>query len=772
MKKKGFTLIELLAVMIIIGILLTLTISAVSRYMNKGKKAYYIGLESTIKSSGQEYMDDYRSLLPREIGNTSVVTLDELVDNKYIDEVLDEDKNKCSGNVTVEKTGKQKYEYYVCLQCGSKYTSDTENCEKIGNNEENKNYMIELNGGATTVVNQCDELSLPTASVYQTINGEKTLINGNLLPSPKSVDTTILGETTVKWIYRYKNISKVVRVQDKVSPTKPVVQLATISGIDYNGKNSSGTANITNQNINMTVISKDYACIEKHPTLEGSGLDSIQYRVVGESTWNKVSTNKTTTKVTLNKTLYGKVELRTVDKYGNASEISNFEIYMDKEKPSKTIVTYLGGSNSHSYKNNYKLKLEATDDIGVSYYEIDWNNDGVADTTTGEVFVPWDGFDNCNTRFRAVDVAGNKGEWSDTNHIHMDTTAPTKVSVNLNGYTRGSWTNKNVTQTYTATDSLSGINYYEYSYNKTKIEGTTTSSWEIKTDGQYTVYARAVDKAGNRGQWCDVYSVKRDTVAPSCSLKVSNSPSKIREWYTSSVRIDFNTTTDSLSGIKTSSIDTPVINTNVSGKKITGTVVDNANNSNTCNISINTDISAPVISAKANPISLGTQDYAFTSNVNVIFGGLGGNTVCNPAASRKTGSYSVTCTASGNNGKSSNVSFSARHSYVATKRAADATAVYKSCENSACGSYYYSGYQCTCWCCGNYTGVGQCASDSYYTCGEDCRCGAGTKYYSCPTAACGIDHYNYSCGASETLVNQTCYSCPSGGSLSGETCVY
>lgn len=762
MKKKGFTLIELLAVMVIIGILLTLTVSAVSRYMNKGKRTYYLGLESNIKTSGQEYMSDYKSLLPREIGNTSVITLEELVSNKYIDNVVDEDKNTCSGSVTVEKTAKQKYEYYVCLQCGDNYTSDKENCEKIGTNKENKNYLIELNGGSTTVVNQCDEFSLPTASVYRVVDGEKTLVTDSLLPSPKSVDTTILGETTVKWMYRYKSLGKVVRVQDKVSPTKPVIQLTTISGTTYNGKNEDGTLNITNQDINIMVTSKDYACIDKHPTLEGSGLDSIQYKVEGTDKWNKISTNKTTTKTKLNKTLYGKVKLKTVDKYSNSSEISTFEIYMDKSKPSKTIVTYLGGSNTHKYQNNYKLQLESTDDIGVAYFEIDWNNDGIADTTTSSTFIPWDEFDKCNTRFRAVDIAGNKGEWSDENHIHMDTTAPEKTVVNLNGYTDGSWTNKNVTQTYTSSDSLSGVDYYEYSYNKTKIEGTTKDSWEMKTDGKHILYARAVDKAGNRGIWSEAYSINRDTVSPTCTLKVSNNPNKVGEWYVSDVNIDFDTKSDDLSGIGTFNIDVNNIttNTNADGQVITGTITDNASNSSTCTINVKADINSPVISAKSNPIGLGTQDYTFTSNVNVTFGPLGGTTTCDPAASKKTGTYDVVCTASGNNGKSSTVTFKAGHSYSATP-------IYHT-HSSSC----YGTKKCGHW--DFVSGPGACGGcNNTFKCNG---CGQQKTIWSVADSngsgwGAGDHYVEYiACGKSTSTV--VGYSCPNGGTLSGATCYF
>ncbi len=85
MKKKGYTLVELMTVIVIIGILLLIAVPAISQYMKRGMQEYHARLEESLLLAGRDYLADYRTLLPREIGNVTVIDPEELIKNGYLD---------------------------------------------------------------------------------------------------------------------------------------------------------------------------------------------------------------------------------------------------------------------------------------------------------------------------------------------------------------------------------------------------------------------------------------------------------------------------------------------------------------------------------------------------------------------------------------------------------------------------------------------------------------------------------------------------------------
>ena len=75
MNKRGFTLLELLATIIILGLLTTIVIAGILPLLNRGNNEYYATQEEMLVLAARDFFTDYRSRLPKEIGETSTVTL-------------------------------------------------------------------------------------------------------------------------------------------------------------------------------------------------------------------------------------------------------------------------------------------------------------------------------------------------------------------------------------------------------------------------------------------------------------------------------------------------------------------------------------------------------------------------------------------------------------------------------------------------------------------------------------------------------------------------
>ncbi len=130
--KKGFTLIEILAVIIIIGVLLTLVILGISKYLKEGKNKYYIALENQVTLAGQDYFAENIVKLPTDVNTNSLTSSDVLVSNNYISNIIDENGESCTAKVVATKNESGTISYTSCLKCPN-YETKTDLCSDIMN---------------------------------------------------------------------------------------------------------------------------------------------------------------------------------------------------------------------------------------------------------------------------------------------------------------------------------------------------------------------------------------------------------------------------------------------------------------------------------------------------------------------------------------------------------------------------------------------------------------------------------------------------------------
>ena len=89
MNKKGFTLIEIIGSIIILGIISIIAYNAYTSSLRGFREDYYNDLTRTLQESGKEFFNDNRKYKPNGILEAQKVTLNGLMTEKYLDEVVD-----------------------------------------------------------------------------------------------------------------------------------------------------------------------------------------------------------------------------------------------------------------------------------------------------------------------------------------------------------------------------------------------------------------------------------------------------------------------------------------------------------------------------------------------------------------------------------------------------------------------------------------------------------------------------------------------------------
>lgn len=569
-KEKGFTLIEVLAVVIIIGILLLLVVPNVYRYLKRGTDEYYKNLENTVSLSGKDYFNDYRALLPKYINNVAVLTLEELVENKYIDPVVDSEGETCTGKVVAKNTGKNSYEYYSCLVCEN-YKTEGEACEYDENENitpESEDYEVriedtgdyEIDASGVYIVDQGEEFVLPYGKAYY--KGE--LVNDKVKPKPNMIDTNKLGEVKVTYVYQGAKAEILVRVVDRVKPSIPQIVLRK-----ENNKGKKYTGDWYSGNIYEEYNSTDYS----KPGVMGSG---IAYYEISKD-------NKNFTKLDSNYQIDTKngtytYYVRAVDKSGNVGDSNTYQLKIDKEIPSCALEVKSGTvGNGGWYTSNvtigFKNVTETVSALGSQTIDKPSITSSTKETTiTGTV----------------IDLAGNKNSCSIK--VKMDKVTPSAPTITASdNIGSGNWHAEAFTLSYSGANNVSGNTYY---YGTTNNPTTPGSSTQISGDTTGTTYYAKVCSGAGLCSTNSSYLVKLDTVAPTCTLKVIKGPLGNNGWYTDDVEVGFGSTDGTVSNIKISSIDKTSI-TSEGTTKVTGNVTDEAGRVGACSISVQIDKTAP-----------------------------------------------------------------------------------------------------------------------------------------------------------------------------------
>jgi len=136
MNKKGLTMIELIGVIIIIGVIATIAVPNVSKYIERGKLTTFISYEKSMEDAATNGVLDCignnaSKCDPPEKGEIKDVKLKALIDGGFIENLKTPEGGTCDIDksfVRIENKGNLNYKFKVCLYCDG-YTTDEDYCK-------------------------------------------------------------------------------------------------------------------------------------------------------------------------------------------------------------------------------------------------------------------------------------------------------------------------------------------------------------------------------------------------------------------------------------------------------------------------------------------------------------------------------------------------------------------------------------------------------------------------------------------------------------------
>ena len=408
--KKGFTLIELLVTIVILGLLVTLGYVSVRAVLDRGNESYYKTQEDMLVLAGRDYFADYRSKLPKEIGETSFVTLKTLIEEKYIDPIKDENENDCDVNeskVTVQKVSETEYQYYGLLVCnGYRTTKDeTDPIIKFTPNKKSSQENI------TVKMRVTDNEKVSQYRYVITKNGEEYQDSGYKdYTGEVTINLTEIGLYEIKGYARdtsnntSSKKSGKYSIYDTVDCQKILITSDSNANTWYN-RDIYLNINIPKNTYKYEVsIKKNNGNYELTNTYLGSPSSSIIFDKDGTYS----------------------VKVLAYDSNGNSCGVTSDTYKVDKTPP---VITSISGNPGCVTKpSSITLALNATETgSGIAKWQYGYSTSNMIDyansASTSFTTTPFSAVRNQPAYFRACDKVGNCSDFASTNICITEKTA-------------------------------------------------------------------------------------------------------------------------------------------------------------------------------------------------------------------------------------------------------------------------------------------------------------------------------------------------------------
>ena len=352
-----------------------------------------------------------------------------------------------------------------------------------------------------------------------------------------------------------------------------------------------------------------------------------------------------------------------IDNRGNESD-KNCEVY----KLDKTLPTIEGVGDKVVLKDEeVDLAEEVTYNDGLSGIDGELSiNPTTVDTST---------IGTKQVTYRISDKAGNIREV--VRNIIVDADAPTIVfnlvdssAINSNGWAKSDFYIRATITDNSGTGIASGSSCTTNSSSECTPSASftgTTKDFLISVEGSNRACVQVTDNNNKTTKVCsNTYNL--DKTAPTAGTATFTGTLGSNSWYTTNVTVNRVNGSDALSGHASTTSNISSITSNTTGITVTITTTDLAGNSSTRSYTIKVDKNAPTLTAKSSSVEITVGDsYPVANLYTISYGISGGSVVCRNGSTTITnlsslsnGTYTITCTATGGNGKTSSVNISVK----------------------------------------------------------------------------------------------------------------
>ena len=271
LKNKGFSMVELLAVITIIGVIGIIGIVSVSKLIDSSRKHYYETQQNNIVMAAQSYANDNKAILPKNIGEKTSVTLETLIQKKYLtSKIVDQSKSECDpqkSKVDIFKSSQSDYIYNGYLDCPA-CRKDREKCY---GDEENKVPSISI---TIPTNNKGNNLFLESTKIKIEIRGNSTDSTAKVASYSYKiyVDGNLKKSSGIK-INNKKNYVKIEK--DQVAEFVPGIVKVVVTATNSYGKtvtksDSEDLSDISSPNCGYVTYEGDNKMKDYESTLTGS----------------------------------------------------------------------------------------------------------------------------------------------------------------------------------------------------------------------------------------------------------------------------------------------------------------------------------------------------------------------------------------------------------------------------------------------------------------------------------------------------------------------